>query len=91
MVHSSFLCHCSLSFWCLDGSSSRVVQDVWDVCRDVRGVVLDDVVLVLGDAASRFTVDDFWSVKSKNAEAVLFRAYALAGGPTAAGRSVTYS
>ena len=30
-------------------SSSRVVQDVWDVFRDELGVVLDDVVLALGD------------------------------------------
>ena len=39
------------------------------------------------DAASRSAVDDFWSIWSQNAEAGLFRAYALAGGPTAAGRS----
>ena len=32
-------------------------------------------------------VEDFWSTWSKNAEAGLFRAYALAGGPTAAGSS----
>ena len=30
-----------------------------------------------------FAVDDFWSIWSTNAEAGLFRAYALAGGPTA--------
>ena len=35
-------------------SSSRLVQDVWDVYRDELGVVPDDVVLALGDAASRF-------------------------------------
>ena len=68
-------------------SSSRVVQDVWDVYRDVLGVVPDDVVLALKDAASRSAVDDFWSIWSKNAEAGLFRAYALAGGPIAAGSS----
>ena len=34
-------------------SSSRVVQDVWDIYRDVLGVVPDDVVLALRDAASR--------------------------------------
>ena len=66
---------------------SRVVQDVWDVYRDVLGVVPDDVVLALRVAVSRSAVDDFWSIWSKNAEAGLFRAYALAGGPTAAGSS----
>ena len=40
-------------------SSSRVVQDVWDIYRDVLGVVPDDVVLALRDAASRSAVDDF--------------------------------
>ena len=64
-----------------------IVQDVWDVYSDVLGVVPDDVVLALGDAVSRSAVDDFWSIWSKNAEAGLFRAYALAGGPTAAGSS----
>ena len=68
-------------------SSSRLVQDVWDVCRDVLGVVPDEVVLALRDAASRSAVDDLWSIWSKNAEAGLFRAYVLAGGPIAAGNS----
>ena len=58
-------------------SSSRIVQDVWDVYRDVLGVVPDDVVLALRDAVSRSSVNDFWSIWSKNAEAGLFRAYAL--------------
>ena len=31
-------------------SSSRIVQDVWDIYRDVLGVVPDDVVLALWDA-----------------------------------------
>ena len=35
-------------------------------------------------------VDDFWSIWSQNAEAGLFRAYALAGGPTAAGDSSAF-
>ena len=68
-------------------SSSRIVQDVWDVYRDVLGVVPEEVVCALKDAAFRSAVDDFWSIWSQNAEAGLFRAYALAGGPTAAGRS----
>ena len=68
-------------------SSSRIVQDVWDVYRDELGVVPDDVVLALRDAVSRSSVDDFWSIWSSNAEAGLFRAYTLAGGPTAAGSS----
>ena len=48
-------------------SSSRIVQDVWDVYRDVLGVVPEEVVLALRDAASRSAVDDFWSIWSKNA------------------------
>ena len=64
-----------------------IVQDVCDIYRDVLGIVPDDVVLALRDAASRSAVDDFWSIWSKNAEAGLFRAYALAGGPIAAGSS----
>ena len=63
-------------------SSSRVVQDVWDVYRDELGVVPDDVVLALRDAASRSSVDDFWSLWSRSAEDGLFRAYSKAGGPT---------
>ena len=51
------------------------------------GVVPDDVVLALRDAASRSAVDDFWSIWSSNAEAGLFKAYTLAGGPIAAGSS----
>ena len=66
-------------------SSSRLVQDVWDVYRDVLGVVPNDVVLALRDAVSRSSVDDFWSIWSKNAEAGLLHAYTLAGGPIAAG------
>ena len=68
-------------------SSSRVVQDVWDVYRDVLGVVPEQVVLALRDAASSSSVDDFWSIWSKNAEAGLLNAYTLAGGPIAAGNS----
>ena len=47
----------------------------------------DDVVLALRDVVSRSAVDDFWFFWSSNAEAGLFRACALAGGPTSAGRS----
>ena len=43
-------------------SSTRDVQDVWDVFRDEFEVVPDDVVLALRDAASRFYVDDFWTI-----------------------------
>ena len=49
------------------------------------GVVPDEVVRSLRDAASRSAVDDFWSIWSENAEAGLFGACALAGGPVAAG------
>ena len=45
------------------------------------------LLVPLRDAASRSSVDDFWFIWSQNAEACLFRAYELAGGPTAAGRS----
>ena len=68
-------------------SSTRIVQDVWDIYRDELGVVPNDVVLALRDAVSRSAVDDFWSICSSNAEAGLFRAYSLAGGPTTAGSS----
>ena len=47
-------------------SSSRLVQDVWDVYREELGVVPNDVVLALRDAVSRSAVDDFrsfWSSK----------------------------
>ena len=68
-------------------SLSRVVQDAWDVYRDVLGVVPERVVLALRDAASLSSVDDFWSIWSKNAEAGLLDAYTLAGGPITAGNS----
>ena len=48
-------------------------------------MVPNDVALALRDAVS--SVDDFWSIWSSNAEAGLFRAYSLAGGPTDAGSS----
>ena len=66
-------------------STIRVVQDVWDVYRDELGVVLDDVVLALRDAASRSSVDDLWSFGSRSAEDGLIRAHSKAGGPTEAG------
>ena len=50
-------------------SSTRMVQDVWDVYREELGVVPDDVVLALRDAVSRSAVDGFWSIWSRNAEA----------------------
>ena len=34
-------------------SSTRVVQDVWDVYREELGVVPEDVVFALRDAVSR--------------------------------------
>ena len=64
-------------------SSTRVVQDVWDVHRDELGVVPEEVVM----AASRSSVDDFWTIWSRNAELGLFRAYFKAGGPVVAGSS----
>ena len=54
-------------------SSDRVVQDVWDIYRKELGVVPEDVVLALRDAASRSSVDDFWSIWSCNAELDLFQ------------------
>ena len=53
----------------------------------MSGVVPDDVVFALRDAATRSSVDDFWSTWSRHAEAGLFRAYCRAGGPTEAGSS----
>ena len=64
-----------------------MVQDVWDIYREELGVVPEDVFLALRDAVSRSSVDDFWSFWSGSAEAELFRAKTLAGGPTAAGSS----
>ena len=55
-------------------SSTRVVQDVWDVYRDELGVVPEGLVLALRGAVSWSSVDDFWSIWSRNAEAGLFRA-----------------
>ena len=55
--------------------------------RDELGVVPDEVVLALRGAASRSSVDDFWSIWSRGAELGLFRAYCKAGGPTEAGSS----
>ena len=66
-------------------SAARVVQDVWDVYRCELGVVPAEVVFALRDAASRSSVDDFWSTWSRHAEAGLFSAYSKAGGPTEAG------
>ena len=54
--------------------------------RDELGVVPPEVVDALRSAVSRSSVDDFWSIWSKSAEAVLFWAYCRAGGPTAAGQ-----
>ena len=51
-------------------------------------MVPDEVVRSLRNAASRSAVDDFWSIWSKNAEAGLFRAYTLAGGPVTGDSSV---
>ena len=65
-------------------STTRVVQDVWDAHRKELGVFPADVVLALGEAASRSFVDDFWFTWSRHAEAGLFRAYSRAGGPTEA-------
>ena len=70
----------------LDRSSSsatRVVQDVWDVYRDELG----EVVLALRNAVSRSSVDVFWTLWSRSAEAGLFRACSGARGPTEAGSS----
>ena len=44
---------------------------------DELGVVF--VVLALGGAASRFSVDEIWSIWSGNAELGLFRSYSRAG------------
>ena len=68
-------------------SSTRVVHDVWDVYRDERGVVPEERVMALRDAASRSSVDDFWTIWSSNAELGLFREYSKAGGPVVAGSS----
>ena len=49
------------------------------------GVVLEEDVFALRDAVSRSSVDDVWSIGSRNAELGSFLAYSKAGGPTEAG------
>ena len=68
-------------------SSTRLVQDVWCIYREELGAVPEEVVLALRDAVSRPSVDDFWSIWSRDAELGLFRASSKAGGPTEAGSS----
>ena len=68
-------------------SSTRLVQNVWDVYGDELGVVPEEVAVALGDAASRSSVDNFWTIWSRNAELGLFRAYSKDGGPVVAGSS----
>ena len=60
-------------------SSSRIVQDVWDVYRDVLGVVPDEVVCALRDAASRSSVDDFCLFGVKMRRLVYFGLMLLLG------------
>ena len=72
-----------------DGSSSsaaRVVQDVWDVCREDLLVQLR-LYLLLGmrSPGLLLKVEEFWSTWSRSAEDGLFRAYSKAGGPVEAG------
>ena len=49
-------------------SSSRVVQDVWDIYRSELGVVPAEVVLALRNAVSRCSVGDFGSIWSRSAD-----------------------
>ena len=50
-------------------------------------MVPEDVVLALGDAVSRSSVDDFWLYGVVMLRQVYFGACSLAGGSTAAGSS----
>ena len=68
-------------------SSTRVVQDVWDVYRDELGVVPEEVVMALRDAVSRCSVDDVGTIWIRNAELGLFRAFSKVGGPVVVGSS----
>ena len=52
------------------------------------GLFLMQVIHALRDAASRSSVDDFWSIWSKHAEAGLLHANTLAGGPVTGDNSV---
>ena len=54
-------------------SSTRVVQDVWDAHRGELGAAPDEAVPAPRGAASRSSVDDFWTIWRRNAEAGLFR------------------
>ena len=85
--HFSVLARSRIDAWMADVSCPIACQPLWPACWLDTPVVPEQVVLALRDAASRSSVDDFWSIWSKNAEAGLFNAYTLAGGPIAAGNS----
>ena len=53
-------------------SSTRAVQEAWDLFREELGVVPPDLVLTLGSQYSRSDVDGFWIAWSKGAEEGLF-------------------
>ena len=62
-------------------SSTRAVQDAWDIFWEELGVVPPDLILTLRNEYGRSDVDGFWIAWSKGAEEGLFRAYRRAGGP----------
>ena len=66
-------------------SSSRAVQDAWDIYREELGVLPHDLILTLRNEYGGSDVDGFWISWSKGAEEGLFRAYCRAGGLTATG------
>ena len=66
-------------------SSSRVVQDTWDICREELGTVPPDQVQALPSAFDGSCVHELWKVWSAAAGAGLLRAYQRACGPVAPG------
>ena len=66
-------------------SSSKVVQDVWDICKEELGTVPPDLILALRSPSYANSVDQFWSVWSAGAEAGLLGAYRRAGGLVTSG------
>ena len=77
--------------WMADVACPVACQPVWPACwldTSDRSSSPSTRVVQDGDAAaSRSSVDDFWSIWSRSAELGLYRAYSKAGFPTQAGSS----
>ena len=74
-------------FWILLISPPRRLPVLFRMSGMFMGMNLRWVVLALRGTVSWSSVDEFWSIWSRNAEAGIFRACSQAGGPTEAGSS----